>query len=454
MLKKGYFVIAGLGKTGLSTARYLHRKNIPFIMMDSRENPPYREIIQKDFPDITLYLGGWDFNLLEKAVKIILSPGLVPDIFFRALNREKITSDIELFLQKAKVPVIGITGTNAKGTVTTLLSEMIKLSGLEVLTGGNIGTPALELLEKPTPDFYVLEISSFQLEISREVPLKVAAILNITPDHLDRHGNMQNYQQIKQHIYQAAEIIIFNRDDQLTFPLKTVSDFQKLYSFGLSAPLTKTEFGLKDQFLAKGLSDECFNIQHLALKGKHNWLNALAALTIGDAIGLAPKKMYEALKTFSGLPHRCEWLGSKHQVHWFNDSKATNIGATLAALKGLGETLENKAKIILIAGGKGKKQNFTLLKPTLQRYTRYVILIGEDAYRINDMLAKDQDISADHPENLYAVSLAEAVDIAHQKAQKNDIVLLSPACASFDMFKDFEDRGNQFRLLVKNILHS
>jgi UDP-N-acetylmuramoylalanine--D-glutamate ligase len=427
-----YSVVIGLGETGFSCARYLKKNNISFMMMDSRENPPGLLKFQQTFPDIPIHLGNFEKSLIDAAENIIMSPGVSPSNF----PTLKTIGDIELFARAAQAPIIGITGTNAKGTVTTLLGEMIQHAGFNVLLGGNIGVPALDLLDHPVPDFYVLEISSFQLETTHHLPLAAATILNLSPDHLDRHHTMENYQQIKQRIYRQARVAVFNRNDPATFPMFPCA---QQFSFGFDAPRTQ-EFGLSEGYLMRG-EEKLFPTKTLKIQGKHNWLNALSALALGKAIDLPIEKMRDVLKTFPGLPHRCEWVTSQNNIHWYNDSKGTNIGATIAALEGFGETLPAR-KIILIAGGVGKDQDFRLLKESVEKYTKQVILIGQDAPRIHQVL-KDK--------SLLAASLQEAVSIAKKIAVKEDIVLLSPACASLDQFKNFEDRGNQFKMLVKDL---
>lgn len=450
-------IIIGLGNTGLSCAKYLLRKNIDFMLMDSRENPPNLAEFKKLFPEKKIHLGGFDQNIIQHSSEIILSPGISPDIF----PAEKTIGDIELFAREAKAPIIGITGTNAKGTVTTLLGEMITESGFKVEVGGNIGTPALDLLSQKIPDFYVLELSSFQLETVYNLFLKSAVILNLSPDHLDRHKTMENYQQAKQRIYHHTETAVFNRDDHYTFPVgadpcvcpspilntQRADTWVRPYiSFGLDKP-EKNQFGLVDNHLAYG-KKLLLPVSDLKIQGRHNYANALAALALGHSIGLSLESMIAALKKFPGLPHRCEWIATENNITWINDSKGTNIGATIAALEGIGKTLNGK--IVLIAGGLGKDADFTLLKDAVKNYTRDIILIGQDAELISNAISPS--IYNHHIK--FASTLKEAVITAKSLALSGDAVLLSPACASFDMFQDFEDRGNQFKLLVKDLLHT
>lgn len=437
-------VIIGLGKTGLSCARYLAAKHIPFAITDSRANPPCLEEFQREFPEIKIYSGGFDHKLLQLAKELIVSPGVsLADPAIADCIKKGIPAigDIELFAREAKAPIIAITGTNAKGTVTTLVGDMAKAAEKEVRVGGNIGIPALELLQDHEPDLYVLEISSYQLETTYSLQAAAATILNLSEDHLDRYQNMQGYQAAKQRIYKNAKAAIYNRDDAYTTPQNLSATTQQI-SFGMD----KTEqnnFGLITQneqtWLAQG-NHLLLSVSELRIHGIHNWLNALAALAIGYSINLPMTAMIKALKAFPGLPHRCQWVAEKNGVIYYNDSKGTNVGATVAAIKSLGHT--TKGKLILIAGGLGKNADFSPLRPAVADYVRVVILIGQDApileKTLNDVT---QCINTD--------SLKNAILTAQKMAQPNDAVLLSPACASLDMFKDFEQRGDVFEQIVR-----
>lgn len=389
-------VIIGTGKTGQSCANYFARQSIPYTLLDTQT------------------LTDENRTLLNNTKEIILSPGIDPALF----PHHKIISDIELFAREAKAPIIAITGTNAKGTVTTLITDMINHCGKKALMGGNIGIPALDLLTEPTPDFYVLEISSFQLAITDHLPCIASTILNISPDHLDRHKTMENYIAAKWRIYKDSEHCIFNADDLATAPSPSAKN--------------KISFGLKELALLP--------VSDMKLKGKHNYSNALAALKIGMAINLKWDCMIEALKQFPGLEHRCEWVTTQNNITWINDSKGTNIGATIAALEGLGS--DTTQTIILIAGGLGKGADFSLLKPSVDKHVREIILFGKDAPLLSHALQR----------GILTDSLKNAILKAQELAQPGDCVLLSPACASWDMFKDFEDRGRQFKALVKECI--
>jgi len=438
-------LIIGLGETGLSCARYFTRLKLPFALLDSRLTPPRLSEFQKEFPQAAYYLGPFNPQHFQNCKELIVSPGvdLNEKNICRIIKQYKLKpfGDIELFAQHAHAPIIAITGSNAKGTVTSLVGNMIDQSKQKVGVGGNIGKPVLDLLNEPIPDFYVLEISSFQLETTYNLRPKLASILNISPDHLDRHKTLTAYIQAKQRIYQECEIALWNREDLNTYPKYKA---KKIISFGLE-PLKSDlkEFGLQTinqkTYFAKG-DQILLPVEKLLIKGRHNWTNALTALTIGQAIGLSTSVMLTALSQFKGLPHRCQWVKEHKGVTWYNDSKATNVGATLAALNGLGPAISGK--IILIAGGLAKGANFSLLNAPIKRYVKKMILIGQDAALLKNALEKSTSIEL-------SADLAQAVKVAHQTATQGDIVLLSPACASMDMFKNYEERGDVFSGLAR-----
>ncbi len=436
-------VVVGLGASGYSCARYLSKQGIPVAITDSRQNPPNLSEFQQLFPQIPVSLGKLDEALLTRAAKIIMSPGISlhePAIASQLSRRIPVIGDIELFAEATRgCPVIAITGTNAKSTVTTLVGEMARASHLAVQVGGNLGVPALELLTTPSPDLFVLELSSFQLETTYSLAPKVATILNITPDHMDRYATLEDYSQAKQRIYSQAEVAVCNRDDAATECHEAVK--RKLY-FTLNAP-RENEFGLikkeGDSYLA--FEDQLLiSVRELPILGRHYQANALASLAIGYGYGFPMESMLQTLRHFKGLAHRCQLVRERRQVSWYNDSKGTNVGATLAAIDGLGP--EVQGKLILIAGGIGKNADFSSLVPSIEKYVKSVILIGEAAPILAEVLGDCVDIRA-------AKSMEEAVIEADLLAHSGDCVLLSPACASFDMFKNFEHRGDVF---VKAVL--
>ncbi|MGB6975917.1 MAG: UDP-N-acetylmuramoyl-L-alanine--D-glutamate ligase [Gammaproteobacteria bacterium] len=442
----GQKVIIGLGKTGLSCLQFLSHQGIPIAVVDSREQPPGLLQLQTQFPRITVHLGKFDEQLLQQAQELIVSPGVSlaePAIARCVAAGIPVIGDIELFARHVKAPVIAITGTNGKSTVTTLVGKMVRDAGWRVKVGGNLGTPALDLLDGEPADCYVLELSSFQLETTYSLHSHAAVVLNIAPDHLDRYRNMDEYIDAKQRIYTGCQTPVINRDDRVSY--RGLPDIAHAIRFTLNEPITPQEFGLRTTsqglFLAQGAQD-LLPVTELQIKGRHHWANALAALALGRAIGLPMSAMLQTLRTFQGLAHRCQWVARYQEVDWYNDSKATNVVSSIAALEGLGDTLRNK--LILIAGGLGKQQDFSPLQKPVLQYVRTVILIGRDAPLIEQALNKTSKI-------LHASSMLEAVTLAHQEAQAGDAVLLSPACASFDMFDNFEHRGEVFMTLVREL---
>ncbi len=442
MMKRVY--ILGLGASGLSVLRYCQRLKLACEIFDTRLNPPGLAEFKQQYPMLKIHLGPLVPEVLLKATQILISPGLDPHN--PALNLARaagipIIGDIELFSLVAKAPIIGITGTNAKGTVTTLIALMLQAAGYRTLVGGNIGIPVLDLLQEPVPDYYVLELSSFQLETTVSLQAHAAVLLNISEDHLDRHGSMTAYLSAKKVIYHHAQYGILNRDEPLTWPVNVTP--KQSFSFGHSEPSHARECGFRlvggESYLACGQKN-ILAIKQLRIKGNHNALNALAALALGFSLQLPIAAMIEALTAFSGLAHRCQFIKEHDQVTWYNDSKGTNVGATLAALKGLGM----QKNLILIAGGVGKGQDFVPLAAVVAHTCKIVIVLGEVAEYLS-LLLKDCAV-------IIAVSsLAEAVTVANRLATAGNCVLLSPACASLDMFKNFEDRGEQFVALVNNL---
>lgn len=418
--------------------------------MDTRTTPPQLDLFRHEFPDTPLYLGQLDEQRIMQATDVIISPGLDPACL-PSLNTTKnrmtplIYSDIALFAQAATAPIIAITGSNGKSTVTCLVGAMLSDAGYRVEVGGNLGRPALELLTAPTPDFYVLELSSFQLEMTDHLKPRVAAFLNLSDDHLDRHGTMANYQATKQRIYTQCQTAVWNRNEPTTRPAQACTS---LINFGDDPAPTENDFGIITQasisWLARG-QQRLLKTHDLKLQARHNWLNALAALAIGQAIQLPLESMQRTLQTFTGLPHRCEWVAEQQGVVWINDSKATNVGATIAALLGLGTPCPGR--LILIAGGIGKGADFEPLRSPITQFAKAVILMGQAADLLQQALSDTVPLTR-------VPNLTSAIQQAHGIAQTGDIVLLSPACASQDMFKDYADRGNTFKQQVRTHLQT
>lgn len=439
----GLRVVVGLGKTGLSAVQYLSAQGYPVAVNDTRLTPPNVAEIPEG---VDCHFGGLDQDLLCRAEEIILSPGISPnEPELQAAQRAgvSIIGDIQLLRRATTLPIIAITGSNAKSTVTTLVGDMARDAGKRVAVGGNLGTPALQLLDND-PELIVLELSSFQLETTSHLNAAVAVVLNMSEDHLDRHGNMLGYHQAKHRIFQGCQRYVVNRDDPLTRPL--ISDDTPCVSFGLNAP-DMQQFGvLRDAdgtaWLARG-RERLLKASLMKIKGNHNIANALAALALGEAVGLPLASMLATLQQFGGLAHRCQFVAEQVGVSFYNDSKGTNVGATLAAIEGLGAALApQQQRLVVMLGGVGKGQDFKPLRAALQRYARAVVLIGEDADKI--AAAIGNQIAQVH-----AVTLADAIAQARLLAQAGDAVLFSPACASFDMFLNYEERGAQFMAQVQ-----
>lgn len=439
-------IVIGVGQTGLSVARFLHARGLPFIACDTRLTGSAIDAFLKEFPTVECLRGELDAERLASVDEMIISPGVAKDhpaIQFAVDQGVKLIGDIDLFAREVSVPIIAISGSNGKSTVTTLVGEMAADAGVQVKVGGNIGTPVLDLLQAPPADLYVLELSSFQLETTHDLRATAATVLNMSADHMDRYTGMQAYHSAKHRIYRHCKQAIFNREDPLSRPL--VPNSTRQISFGLNAPDLQ-QFGrlfqTGDVWLAKGAS-ALMAVSEMKMRGAHNELNALAALALGEAVALPMESMLRTLKQFPGLKHRCEWVAQRDGVDFFNDSKGTNVGATLAAVEGLGQTLQSGHKLILIAGGQAKGQAFLPLKVPAETYVKTLIVIGEDASTLAEQI--------NHSNTVHAPSLIDAVQKAYDEAEAGDVVLLSPACASFDMFTSFEDRGDQFTSAVQGL---
>ena len=448
-------MVVGIGATGLSVARHLSQLGERFVMLDTRQQPPCLAQLKNEMPDVPVALGEFDIDSFDGADEIILSPGLsrqIPAVQAAISLDIPVISDIELFARSANAPIIAITGSNGKSTVTTLVGEMCAAAGKKVGVGGNLGTPALELLDEQS-ELYVLELSSFQLESVYALNAEVATVLNVSPDHMDRYQSLLDYHQAKHRIFGGARQVVVNRADKLSVPL--VSEKVKQWSFGVDRP-DFSGFGLVEQDGESWLAyqfDRLMPESDLGIKGRHNTSNALAALAIGSAVGLPMDTMLRVLREFRGLSHRCQTVTELNGVTYINDSKATNVGATLAAIQGLsgeqglpvGKSLpgndgKTESNLILIAGGQAKGQDFSPLAQALTGSVKRLVLLGEDAKIIGDALESVKS-SVD---TVYAANLTEAVKLSNEIAQSGDIVLLSPACASFDMFLGFAERGEQF----------
>lgn len=459
----GLQVVIGMGQSGLATANYLAKRGYSVAVTDGNAAPKLANQLN---PSIEIRaFGEIDGELLLQAERIIISPGVAlttPAVAKAKQAGIAIVSDIQLFKEACSAPIVAITGSNAKSTVTTLLGLMAKDAGINVGVGGNIGVPALSLLEDEqlgeNMELAVLELSSFQLETVTNLGAKVATVLNMSPDHLDRHGDMLGYHQAKHRIFQGAKSIVVNRDDALSRPL--IADNTPRLSIGSNAP-DLGEYGLITEgdgslYLAKG-TEKLIAADKLKVKGKHNLVNALAALALGELAGIDVESMLQTLQEFSGLPHRCQFVDNVAGIDYFNDSKGTNVGSTLAAILGLGSVYSSqsngKTKLMLILGGEGKGQDFSELAPLINKYVSQVLLIGKDGPLIAEHL-QQADLSDDVQLHHYQ-TLDQAMDKAQQLLTSSlsqvAAVLLSPACASLDQYSSYNERGEHFCQLVTDL---
>jgi len=436
-------MIIGMGATGFSVARHLSQLGQHFVMLDTRQEPPLLDKFIAEFPETPLLLGDLSLDSLNNADEVILSPGLsrqIPAIRVAIESDIPVINDIELFARSARAPIIAITGSNGKSTVTTLLGEMFIAAGHPIGIGGNLGTPALDLLDEKVK-FYILELSSFQLESISNLSAEAATVLNISPDHMDRYKTLLDYHQSKHRIFNGARQVIINRDDRLSAPL--VGEGVKSSSFGLNRPdlncfgLLAAEDG--EIWLAYEF-EKLIPQKQLGIRGSHNISNALAALALGKAVNLPFQPMLKVLKKFNGLPHRYQVLKTLHGVTYINDSKATNLGATIAAINA--SPISNN--IVLLVGGQGKGQDFSTLTDSIVAAVKQIILIGEAASEIDTAISGKID-------TMYAISIESAVVSSQKVAKSGDIVLLSPGCASYDMFSNFGERGDKFISAVEDL---
>ena len=435
-------VIVGMGRTGLSVARHLQRCGYGISLTDSRAAPPELAGVQALGAAVVTRTGGFDARLLEKADIVVTSPGVPLDDPFFVQARARgldIVGDIELFARAADAPVVGITGTNGKSTVTTLLGRMAERAGVRVRVGGNLGQPALDLLDRGPVDLYVLELSSFQLDTTHSLKLKASVVLNVSADHMDRYATLDHYAASKARIYANSETAVVNADEPEVVRMPRAG--QRVISFGLND--VKADFSLmtpataQDPWLARR-GAALLPLTALRISGRHNAANALATLALGDALRLPIAPMLDELREFTGLPHRSQWVADVAHVRYIDDSKGTNVGATLAAVGGLAGPL------VMIAGGDGKGQDFTPLAQAFRGKVRTAVLLGRDAGLIETALA-----GICHTTRV--ASMEEAVRTAARFAQAGDSVLLSPACSSLDMFRDYVHRGNLFAAAVQEL---
>lgn len=433
-LQKKRIAVVGLGLSGLASVRFLIKQGVKPVLMDSRSKPAGIEQISADKVD-GIYLGEFDANRLAKMDMIVLSPGLSPEhpaIRFALAQGAELVGDVELFARVNSKPVVAITGSNGKSTVTKLVEAMLQASGIKALAAGNIGLPVLDALAEHDTEVYVLELSSFQLDTTNNLSSVASTILNVSADHLDRYHSMSAYAASKQRVYQQTALAVYNDDDAATVP--------QLAKAQLAVTLRGNQYGICQQQGNRWLmvdGQPLMAVSAMTLFGAHNEFNALVACALALAAGASRQGLVEALSSFQSLPHRCALVAEHKGIRWINDSKATNIGATLAAIAGLKPTVSGK--LILIAGGDGKGADMAELQPVLHTSVDSLITLGQDGPAIAALKAGAVQVK----------TLQDAVKAAAKLAKSGDMVLLSPACASLDMFKNYGDRGDQFAAAVK-----
>jgi UDP-N-acetylmuramoylalanine--D-glutamate ligase len=432
-------LVLGLGRTGLSCARYLRRKDVSVRVADTRDQPPGAESLRAEVPDAELRTGVFAESLLDDVAQVVISPGLSlqEPVVREALRRGlPVVGDIELFAREARSPIAAVTGTNGKSTVTTLVARLASAGGRTAHAGGNLGEPALDLLERALPDLYVLELSSFQLETTYSLRTATATVLNVTPDHMDRYATLEDYAAAKARIFDGCEVAVINLDDAAVRSMPRAG--QQVLTFSvLSRDADYTLERVPAPMIVRR-GEPLVALAELRMQGLHNAANAMAALAMCEALDVPTAPALEALTSFGGLAHRSQWVADLAGVHYVNDSKGTNVGATLAAVAGM------SGPLIVIAGGEGKNQDFSELRDAFRGKVRHVVLIGRDAARLE--VALEGVCTSEH-----AADMRAAVQAARAVAQPGDTVLLSPACASLDMYRDYTHRGDEFAAAVRSL---
>lgn len=474
-------LVLGLGETGLSMAHWLARERADVRVADTRASPPGLEQLRHSLPSVPVACGDFTDSIFAGIDLVAISPGvpLVDPSVSRARARGvPVVGDIEIFAQALKrdgghgehgddgaqalageqAPrILVITGTNGKSTVTALAGAMCAAAGLDCEVAGNISPAALDALRRRReagndPQAWVLELSSFQLESTATLDASAAAMLNLSEDHLDRYASLREYAAAKARAFRGSGVQVLNRDDPASLSMALPG--RRTISFGVGAPRSPEDFGLLERggmpWLAQGATP-LLAVADMKLAGLHNASNALAALALCSAIGLPLAPLLEALREFRGLPHRLELVGVKGGeaagVRFYDDSKGTNVGATVAALDGLaGSAIRRGARVVLIAGGEGKSQDFSPLRPVVARTARAAVLIGRDAASI------ERALEGSGVPVRRAGTMEQAVALSAAEARPGDAVLLSPACASFDMFRDYKHRGEVYCDAVKRLI--
>lgn len=441
-------VIVGLGDTGLSVAHYFAHVGEAFMVVDTRENPPGLAELNRLYPDVRLELGAFRLPTFLAAKQLVVSPGLslkTTEIVAAIEAGVPVTGDIDIFSKNVTAPIIAVTGSNGKSTVVAIVAAILRSGGIEFGLGGNLDganfKPALDLLREERKQLYVLELSSFQLETTENLQAEVAVILNVSPDHMDRYVDIEEYRAAKQRIFRGCKQVVVNVDEPTSTP--PAQHYERVWEFGLESATSGVGIvrdAGKDYVALDG--NKLLPVNALKIVGQHNLSNVLAAVALTLAVGIDKQVVCEGLQSFKGLPHRCQWVATINDVDFYNDSKGTNVGATIAAVKGLG--LRVTGKVILIAGGIGKGADFSGLTPVVAEWVKALVLIGQDAELIAAQVATATP-------KVFASDMPSAVAAALAQAVPGDAVLLSPACASFDMFSNFQHRGQVFMNAVENL---
>ncbi len=449
MARGGKRLIVGLGATGLSCAKHFAARGEDFKVTDTRTAPPGLAELARRMPEVERELGGFRADSFLEARELVVSPGVslkTPEIAAARAAGVPVTGDVDIFSRRADAPIVAVTGTHGKSTVVAMLADILARAGKRVGVGGNLDVadalPALELLERGGRDLYLLELSSFQLETTRRLGARVAALLNLSAAHMDRYDGLGEYHRAKLAVFNGCGRAVVNRNDPLTRPPAGVGAPALDYGFGRpgAGGLGLLEEG-GDQYLARRF-EKIMSVGELGVFGQHNVLNALAALACAAALDVGFEPARRALREFAGLPHRCQWVGEVGGVGFYNDSKGTSIGATLASVEGLGQRIDGH--ILLIAGGVSRGADLRELVPAINRWGKEVILIGREARAMAARL--DAGVRA-----RVAADMQDAVGVALRRAAPGDAVLLSPACASFDMFDNYRHRGQSFIRSVERL---
>ena len=440
-LKQSKVAVVGLGMSGMSTLRFMLSHGITPKVFDSRLTPPIADKDQKYINQVERMFGQFKLDEFVSYDYVIVSPGISlkePAIAEALKTNDNVFCDVELFARINTKPVIAVTGSNGKSTVVAWLEDFLNRLGKNAVACGNYGVPVLDVIEKgyngKEVDVYVMELSSFQLESVHSLMCDVATVLNVTPDHMDRYDSFSEYGKAKLNVYTHANLCLYNNDD---FSTKPLNDCNKVHAFGTSVQSRAEnywQFNKETEDLL--LNNECIgNLADLALTGSHNGLNAIVVLALANAIGVDPKNSFSQLSQFQGLPHRCQKIANLNGIDYIDDSKATNVASTQAALSGLSRSAS--ANIVLIAGGDAKGADLSELQSDINSKVKKVIALGKDKREFTEFLKPEQLILVN--------SMVEAVQQANQQAVSGDIVLLSPACASIDMYTNYQQRGLDFK---------